>query len=149
MVVAQQTTKPLAAFDPPYPVFIRRRSDKAPVKPLMWALSIVMRNVLAHCESQMTFAKQDEPVLTLALDRKHEPLCERMEIRTARWQTHGLDAVASEQCSNVGCEDRISVHDEMHLAHKEAVPGVQKVAYYLLHPSACRLMHDATDFDPP
>ena len=70
-----------------------------------------------------------------------------VQVWTPCRQTHRLNTTASEKCSKVGCEERISIHDELGLAGKKTVLTIEQIARNLLHPSAGRLMRDAADFD--
>ena len=101
----------------------------------------------AH-QPQMTFAKKNELVQTLALDREHKALGVGVQVWIACRQADSINTAASKKCSYVGCEDRISAHDKLALPGKKALFAVEQIPHDLHHPSTSRLMHDAANLDP-
>jgi len=58
--------------------------------------TIVLRNVLSNRHVQMTFAKQDESVKTLAFNREHKPFSKRIQVRAPCWKPDSINTFASE-----------------------------------------------------
>jgi len=54
-----------------------------------------------------------------------------VQVQTARWQSHALDADGCEHRTECVGELRVTVHDEMALTEQEAIHGVGQVTRHL------------------
>src|SRR5262249_49373172 len=87
-VVFQEPAEPLTALHRAWSamrVLGRRKEQDIPL-PLMIALMMIMRRILAECMLQGCFTKQDEPCKALLLDGSHPALRVGVQIRRPRWQ---------------------------------------------------------------
>src|SRR5215469_610182 len=88
---------------------------------LMVALAVVMgHEVLNRCP-QGAFSKQDQPFQTGFLDAAHKSLGVSVQIRTSRWQLHGLHASILQRAEKLVCEQRIAIMDEIALIREQSL----------------------------
>jgi hypothetical protein len=89
VVIAEHSAQALAAFD-----LAGGLSDlvagfnQSILQPLMAALGVVVRKVLAYGVPQRVLTEEDHPVQALVFDGPHEPLLMRIQGRRPRRQEH-------------------------------------------------------------
>ena len=76
MIEAQEATKALFTLDRSDSIVVGGWDDKEAAEALVRSLEVVVGDVLANSETQVSLADQDEPVEALGLDRQNESLGE-------------------------------------------------------------------------
>src|SRR6266403_5332898 len=97
----------------------------------------------------MPLSERHDPVETLAANRQHEPLRERIEVRAPCGKPHHLGAPSRECRPKLPRVQRIAVHEEISLPSQKAVHCVEEVARHLVHPQRVWLTADPGDGDLP
>jgi len=72
----------------------------------------------------------------------------RVQIRRTRRQLHGFHPNIGEHVQELGCEQRVTIMDQVALALQEPVAGIRDVATHLAHPAGIGLRRDSGDLDP-
>jgi hypothetical protein len=88
----------------------RQRCEQFAVDALMVALEVVVLDEFSDGALKMSLNEQHF-VQALALDRQHEPLGVRVQVRTVRRQLDVFDARAAEYLAELMREERIAIVD--------------------------------------
>ena len=96
---------------------------------------------------KMSLSERDDPLEVLALDRKHEPLGEGVQIGAPWRKPNDLHSSAFESGTKLGRVERISVEHQIALSEEEAVVDVEQVPGDLLHPRPVGVGFDPGDLD--
>lgn len=108
-----------------------------------------MSSVLLDGVPEMPLADRDDLGEALFLDRPHEPLSVRVQVRTAGWEHDWLNAGGPQQGGQPATEKRIAVMDQVAVLEQEAVEPIDKGSGDPCHPFAGGLVGDPGDADPP
>ena len=112
-IEAKKPTEPLAALDPTVSSGTVDGVDEAIVDPLVIALAVVVRDVLAHRSPKVRFTNRNDLCQALGLDRSHESLRVRVQIGAPAREPYRMDTGALERCPKQLCEQRIAVVDQV------------------------------------
>ncbi len=88
VVIVEQATESLTPDQRTIGLVIVGRLDKRTAKTLMWALDVVMSDVLADEFSQVRLTERDDAVETVLLDRADEAFDERVPSKC--WNTPNI-----------------------------------------------------------
>src|SRR6267142_1839701 len=90
----------------------------------------------------MPLPERNDPVETLAANRQHEPLRERVQVWAPRRKSHHPGPCSGENFPKLPRVQRVAVHEEVPLSSQEAVHRIEEIARYLVHPEPVWLAAD-------
>ncbi len=127
-----------------YPV---PRFDQAVTQALVAALAVIMGHVRADSSPERTLGEEDHPLEALALNRKHESLGVRVQIRGSDWQAHDVRSGAGENVTKLLRVLPVAIQDQVALLEEESVESIGQIVSHLEHEVAVRIRCDAGDVD--
>src|SRR6266850_1330072 len=99
-VIPKKPTEPLATFDrADSSRFVVRCVNETVLDPLVIALAVVVRDVLADRSSKMRFTDRNDLCQAFRFDRSTESLGVRVQIRATTWELHGTHSRTIEDFS--------------------------------------------------
>jgi CheY-like chemotaxis protein len=100
MIVAQHPAESLAAFDCEVRVtYSAERSQQTVFQPLMIALAVIVRHVMADRTLERCLPEEDHSAQTLLFDRAHEPFGEGIQIGRSWRQSDNPDTLSDEHAA--------------------------------------------------
>ena len=108
---------------------------------------MIVLDEFADGSPKRPFTDENHPVQAGFLDRPHEALRVRVEIRGTRRQADHLHACGGERLAERHREQRIPIVDQVTLARQKAIAGIRQVATHLAHPGGVGLRRDPGDVD--
>ncbi len=85
---------------------------------LMGALKVIVLHILVYRPTQMPLTYKYHSAKALGLDRQDEAFCVRIQIRTCQRQPHRFHASALQDLTELRCEQRFAIVDQMGLGLK-------------------------------
>src|SRR5260370_33626279 len=97
----------------------------------------------------MPLSKRNDPVETLAANRQHEPLRERVQVWAPRRKPHHLGPCSREHLPKLPRVQWVTGHEEVPRSSQEASHRIEEITRHLVHPEPVWLAADPGDIDLP
>jgi hypothetical protein len=91
------------------------------------SFSLAIDQVRSDGMAQRALPEKYHLLQAFIIDRAHEPLNMRRQIRGSRWQTHWVDPFMLRQVPEISAELAVSVHQQVANASRKAVAAVVEI----------------------